>query len=375
MPDPIRMGVIGCGAIAQIMHLPYLREYTQLFRLVALADTNSAVLADVGDFYHVAEQDRHVEWRDVMARNDIDAVLLSHSGSHHDTVIAALDSNKHIFVEKPLGWNVREVNEAAQRAARSDRIVQVGYHKLYDPAFPVALQALRQMRSLTYARITVLHPANDLGLSPHRIRRGNGIVVEGHVEQLPWSDFVEAQKESAAGGSVAHLVDEVLGSRKNELRLRVGYGNLVQSVIHQVYMMFGFLGQPSRAVSTELWHDGMSMHAFIEYPNDLRCVLDYQYLPYLKDYREEYAFFGNHDRVIVTFPGPYYRNFPTPVVVQAGEGEMAWERHITVSYDEAFRNELLAFADNVQTSRQPRTSVSDAAKHIQFIQQMIDVAR
>ena len=37
------------------------------------------------------------------------------------------------------GWNVREVNEVAARAATNDRIVQLGYHKLYDPAFPVAV--------------------------------------------------------------------------------------------------------------------------------------------------------------------------------------------------------------------------------------------
>ncbi|MHB8628143.1 MAG: Gfo/Idh/MocA family protein [Aggregatilineales bacterium] len=373
MTHPLRIGVIGCGAIAQIMHLPHLTDYTEYFDLVAIADANQAVLDAVGDHFHIAR--RFVDWRELLASADIDAVVLSHSGSHHDAVIAALDANKHVFCEKPLGWNVREVEAVAARAAKSDRVVQIGYHKLYDPGFAYAKAHIPQMRDIALARITMLHPDNNLGLSPHRIRRGNGVINEGHADPAPWPAFVKAQLDGAAGGPVASLVDEALGARKSDARLRLGYGFLVQSIIHQVYTIFGLLGQPSRVVSTDIWREGMSIHTVIEYPNDCVCTLDFHYLPYLKDYREEYAFFGNHERLILQFPSPYYRNFPSPVIVQGGEHEQSWEKHITVSYDEAFRNELLAFAENVRLNRKPISSVDDAVQHTRFIQQMIDAAR
>jgi len=60
----------------------------------------------------------------------------------------------------------------------------------------------------------------------------------------------------------------------------------------------------------------------------------------LKDYREEYLFVGAYDRVAMQLPSPYFKSFPSPVVVQGGEGELAWEKRITVSYEEAFKNEL-----------------------------------
>src|SRR5688500_4617642 len=100
---PLRIGVIGCGAIAQIMHIPYLTEYDP-FELVAIADAYRPVLDAVGDRYHIAE--RYTDWREMMAREDIDAVGIFHSGSHRDTIIAALDANKHVFVEKPMAWNL-----------------------------------------------------------------------------------------------------------------------------------------------------------------------------------------------------------------------------------------------------------------------------
>ncbi len=304
MTKRLRVGLIGCGAIAQIMHIPYLVEYDEKFELVALADNYRPVLDAVADRYHV--KDRYSDWRELMSRDDIEAVVICHSGSHRDSVIAAVDANKHVFVEKPLGWNLRETQEVAERVSRSDRIVQMGYHKLYDPAFAYAKEHVQKMRDLGFVRITVLHPVNELGFSPHRLRRGNGVIVEGHVDPGTWEDQVRGQLNGLAGGELTALVDEVLGARKDDTRLRLGYGMMTVSLIHQVYMMFGFLGEPLRVVRTEIWREGESIHSVLEYPYDVRCTIDWHFLSHLKDYREEYAFFGNYDRVILQFPSPYF---------------------------------------------------------------------
>jgi predicted dehydrogenase len=370
MNSPLRVGVVGCGAIAQIMHIPYLVEYREHFKLMALADMSRPVLDAVADFYHIA--DRYTDWRDLLARDDIDAVVLSHSGSHYATVMAALDANKHIFVEKPLAWNLREVEAIADRASKSDRIVQIGYHKLYDPGYTYAREAVQQMKDIGFSRITVLHPANELGFSPYRLRRGNGVIVEGHVDVGTWDEQIKGQLAAFATGEVAQLVDEALGERRTDPRMRLGYGIVTISLIHQIYMMYGFLGEPKRVVSADLWRDGESIHALIEYPNDLRVSIDWHFLSHLKDYREEYAFYGNHERVTLQFPSPYFRNFPSPVIIQGGEGELAWEKKITVSHDEAFRNELLAFHTNVVKNQTPATTVNDALKHARFSRSLIE---
>lgn len=368
----LRMGVIGCGGIAQMMHLPYLKEYEQ-FEVVAAADIHQPTLDAVCDHFHIPH--RYSDWRELIARDDIEAVGIFHAGSHFETVLAALDANKHVLVEKPLAWNVRETEAVAARAAKTNRIIQLGYHKLYDPAFAHAREQVRNMSDLGYVRITVLHPADELGRSMYRIRMGADRIVEGHVDVGSWEAQVKHQLRIFTEGDLQAQVDEALGSRKDDKRLRLGYGVLVSSIIHQVYTLFGFLGEPTRVLHTDIWRDGLSIQTLIEYPGDLRVLLDWQYLPYLKDYREEYAFFGSHERVYFTLPSPYFRNFPSPVTVQGHDGELAWEKRIVVSYEEAFRNELLAFYDNVREQRQPASSVEDALKHARFIQQIIDAAK
>lgn len=369
---PLKIGLIGCGAIAQIMHIPYLMDYEQ-FELVALADASESVLTAVADRYKI--QRRYTDWRELMAQPDIEAVVLCHSGSHRDTILAALDAKKHVFTEKPITWGVGEAVEVMRRVFDTDRVVMVGYHKRYDPAFVYAQEQVQKMQDLGLVRITVLHPPNEMGLSPHRIRLGNGKVMDGHIDVVSWQQQVEGTLNGLAGGSVTAAVDEALGNRKDDLRLRAAYGILTVSVIHQVYMMYAFLGKPERVLHTEVWRDGLSIHTLLQYPNNVRCTIDWHFLSHVKDYREEYAFYGNHDRVILQFPSPYLKNAPSPVIVQGGDGELAWEKRVIVSYDEAFRNELLAFYESVVHGKVHRSPITEAVEHMTTLQHIIDAAK
>ncbi|MBD3305103.1 hypothetical protein GF339_01995, partial [candidate division KSB3 bacterium] len=272
MAKPLRIGIIGCGAIAQLSHIPYTMDDEQ-FALVALADLSAPLLKAVADRYGISEA--YTDYHELLARDDIEAVIISHNGSHYATVMAALEAGKHIFVEKPLAWNLREIEEIVEQVKHSDQIVQVGYHKLYDPAFPYAKEHLQKMRDLGFVRITVLHPTNELGLSPHRIRRGNGVIIEGHVDPGSWEHQITMQRQAFAGGDLAPLVDEALGADKDNPQLRLVYGHLMISLIHQIYMMYGFLGEPERVVNAESWRGGMSIHILVQYPGDLRCSMDW----------------------------------------------------------------------------------------------------
>lgn len=372
MTEALRVGVIGCGAIAQIMHIPYLIEHER-FDLISICDAYQPVLDDVGERYHIEK--RYTDWNDLLANDNLDAVVICHAGSHRDSVIAALDANKHILVEKPLAWNLREVQEVAERAARSDRILQMGYHKLYDPAFAYAKQQIEQMQDIGLIRISVLHPANELGFSPYRLRRGNGVIEEGHQDPGTWANQRAGQLKAFATGALAPLVDEALGARKDNEDLRLAYGIITISLIHQIYTMFGLFGEPERVISTDIWRDGFSIHSMIEYPNDVRCTMEWHFLSHLKDYHEEYAVYGNHDRVMFQLPSPYFKNFPSPVIIQGGDGELSWEKRVTVSHGEAFENELLAFYDNIQENKKPFSSIDDALKHARFGKAMVDAIR
>src|SRR5260370_36192821 len=106
MSGPLRVGVVGCGGIAQMMHLPTLAERPDLFTIVALADLDRATLEAVGRRYGVGGL--HPDYRNLVSRADVDVMLLLTSGSHEEAAVAALEAGKHPFVQKTPRFSLDE---------------------------------------------------------------------------------------------------------------------------------------------------------------------------------------------------------------------------------------------------------------------------
>src|SRR2546423_846354 len=97
-----------------MMHLPTLAERPDLFTIAGLADIDRATLDAVAARYHVERAT--TDYRELLARDDVDAVLVLASGSHRPFVTAALAAGKHVFVEKPFGFSLAEAEELAGAA-------------------------------------------------------------------------------------------------------------------------------------------------------------------------------------------------------------------------------------------------------------------
>jgi predicted dehydrogenase len=97
----LKVGIIGGGAIAQIQHLPILREWSDEFEIGGLADLSKELLATVGDEYQIPPERRFSDYHDLV-QSDIDAVIVCPSGSHAAPSIAAAKAGKHVLVEKPM---------------------------------------------------------------------------------------------------------------------------------------------------------------------------------------------------------------------------------------------------------------------------------
>jgi hypothetical protein len=275
----IRVGIIGVGGIAQIMHIPYLLEIPD-FELIALADTNGEVLEAVSEHYHITR--KYLSWQDLWAQTDIDAVLICHGGSHRSSVIGALEANKHVFVEKPLAWNLRECQEIAELASKTERVFQIGYHKLYDPAFRYAKQELSNFEDLAFVECTVLHAADEFNRAPYHVLLGKEKISQFNYEMESWEQVQKSILEGLTSGEIGQLANEALGTLKSNDTLQVAFGILTISVIHQIYTLFGFLGEPLRVLQANFWRGGLSMQILIEFPNELRCALNWHNLPIVR---------------------------------------------------------------------------------------------
>ncbi len=332
----VRVGVIGCGAVAQMMHLPYLRELDDRFEIAALCDISPGVLETVGKHYGV--ESRYTEVSDLIG-NDLDAVLVLTPGSHAPAAIAAAMSGRHVLVEKPMCFTLREADEMIAAAEQHDTILMVAYMKRFDPGYRFAQQAVSRLRHLRAVEVHIWHPAEQLYSAHHRIDRAAD---------------VPADVLSRLRGEYDSLVREAVGDVPGWL----GYAYaevLLGSIIHDINALRGLIGAPDAVLSTEIWAEGNAVMSTFSYGNDVRAVLTWTYLDDVRNYREDLAFLATDGRVELRFPSPFLKSVPTPVVVEAMENGVYTRREHQAGFEEAFKQELLHFHDCIVSGKQPLT--------------------
>jgi len=362
------VGVIGVGGIAQMMHLPTLAERPDLFEIAGLADVDRRTLDAVGGRYAVAV--RATDYRELLARKDVEAVLVATSGSHREAAVRALEAEKHVFVEKPVGFSLAETEDVARAVRRSAKVFMVGYHKRYDPAYRRAREEVRSMRDLRLVEATVLHPDDDAYRTHHAI-----------LPPRTWTQTREDVMDrrataDAVSGSFSAGLRETLGSA--EASGLVATSMLFQSLVHDTNALRGILGEPEEVLHAHAWRGGLAQTSLTRFRGNVRVLLTWVSLPGLKHYEERLSFASPEKRVTLTFPSPYVRHLPTPLVVERTDGSDHVEEHRVVSYEEAFRAELHAFRQCVRQGKKPETSIDDAlgdARWIQAIARRLTPAR
>jgi predicted dehydrogenase len=85
------MGVVGCGLIAQVMHLPYLTELRDRFEVTALCDIRETVATGCAERYRVPRV--VARWEDLL-EEPLDAVLIATSGDHTPIAIEAVRAGR-----------------------------------------------------------------------------------------------------------------------------------------------------------------------------------------------------------------------------------------------------------------------------------------
>lgn len=337
----MRVGVIGCGLIAQIMHLPHLKELHDLFEVVALCDVSPGTLQYVGDYYGVTKR---VTDYPVLLKERLDAVAIFSADSHGQVIVAALKAGKHVFAEKPMCFTLREADEILAAHKKAGTVCMVTYMKRYDPGFRYALPLIQKMKDLQAIHITILHPSEGNQIGHHDVRR---------FADVP----AKAQKQLRAEQDA--LIREVIGDF-TPLERRVFANNLLSTLVHDINVLRALSGDPAEVLFTDVWAGGEGMLTSMRYASGVRAIISLQYLPDLANYEETVAYCAKAGRVRLVFPSPFFRNMPTPVFVEGMEDGKPFEKQVIASMKEAFKEELLHFAECVQKGKTPITTPEEA---------------
>ena len=133
-----KIGVVGVGTFG-INHLRAFKQMEQAgeARLAAAADVNAQRLQEMCKEFGIKG---YADYREMLEKEGLDAVTVATPDHlHREIAVAALRAGKHVLVEKPLDVTVAGCEEMI--AAAGDRLLQVDFHKRYDP-YHVELERL-----------------------------------------------------------------------------------------------------------------------------------------------------------------------------------------------------------------------------------------
>ncbi len=342
MAGRTRVGVVGCGLIAQVMHLPYLAELSDRFDVVAVCDLREGVARACADRYGVPGV--FTRWDDLLEA-PLDAVLIATSGDHSPIAIEAARLGVHVFVEKPMALSSADAERMADAARSAGVRLMVGTMKRYDPAYERLAELLPLVADVRLIQVTTLE-------SPFGPYVGHYPLI-GMDGPAPAPDPLVGDHERAT-------LDAALGEVDDETRWCYRW-IMLDNLVHELNMLGGLLGEPDDIRFAHLSRRCVSIDMRF---GEADCHLSWVDLPGIARYRQELCFYAPAQRLTLELPSPFLRSMPTRLMIEGGDLDSArsWEREELLSYEEAFKRELVEFSDCIRTGREPRTSGEDGVR-------------
>lgn len=133
MSKKLRVGIVGCGGIANGKHLPSLSKQKEV-ELVAFCDIVIDRAEKAAQEYGTGDSLVVEDYTELVNNESIDVVhVCTPNASHAEISIAALEAGKHVMCEKPMAKTTAEAKAMVEAAERTGKKLTIGYDNRYRP--------------------------------------------------------------------------------------------------------------------------------------------------------------------------------------------------------------------------------------------------
>ncbi|MFD2671658.1 Gfo/Idh/MocA family protein [Marinicrinis sediminis] len=131
MTKKLKIGIIGCGGIANGKHLPSLSKLAEV-ELVAFCDIEIEKAQRAADKYGAEGAMVTADYQEVIANEQIEVIhVLTPNDSHAEITIAALEAGKHVNCEKPMAKTAEAARRMYEASLKSDKKLTISYQNRF----------------------------------------------------------------------------------------------------------------------------------------------------------------------------------------------------------------------------------------------------
>lgn len=129
----IKVGVVGCGGIANGKHLPAIKNLENV-KIIAFCDIVKERAEKAAEEYGVENANVYTDYKEMLQKegSEMEAVhVLTPNSSHSPITVAALESGRHVMCEKPMAKDVAGAKAMLDAAEKTGKVLSVGYQNRY----------------------------------------------------------------------------------------------------------------------------------------------------------------------------------------------------------------------------------------------------
>ncbi|MBQ6420549.1 MAG: Gfo/Idh/MocA family oxidoreductase [Clostridia bacterium] len=128
MDKKFRIGIIGCGGIANGKHMPALAQLKKDVELVAFCDIVEERAVEACEKYGTPDAKVYTDYKELLKDETIDVVhVCTPNRSHGFITVDALEAGKHVMCEKPMAKTYADAKAMLDAAKRTGKKLTIGY--------------------------------------------------------------------------------------------------------------------------------------------------------------------------------------------------------------------------------------------------------
>jgi predicted dehydrogenase len=209
----INLALIGAGNFTKSVTLPHITKIAD-FNLLTLCTSTGVSANSVGNKYGFSKIT--TDSAEIFEDESINSVIVTtRHDRHYSKMIKAINSSKHIFVEKPLCLNIKELEaiKEAYNSSETKRVIQVGFNRRFAPLMQFAKEQVESRNIVINYRINAGIIPLDSWIQDRDV--GGGRVVGEVCHFIDSCSFLTGSRVSSVFASCVQNSDNSIPNEDN----------------------------------------------------------------------------------------------------------------------------------------------------------------
>ncbi len=214
MAKKLRIGIIGCGGIANGKHMPALKNCSDLAEMVYFCDLVLERAEAAAKKFGIPDAKVCTDYKELLADETIDVVhVCTPNRSHSFITVDALEAGKHVMCEKPMAINSEEAQKMLDAAKRTGKKLTIGYQNRHRPDSLYIKQECEDgtLGEVYYAKATAIRrrAVPTWGVFMNEYEQGGGPLIDIGTHALDLTLWcMDNYKPKYCVGTVYHKLGE-----------------------------------------------------------------------------------------------------------------------------------------------------------------------